>query len=143
MYTDLGFGSQCNSLTINNLSDRLYTLLANGATQSINSNGDVVAFSITNEPPNANAQCIRFKATPDPPYLLYIANTFAPTPNIIKVSITIPSSLGIGEILSIIDFPVNFQPTKLAFDSSNNMYMSGGGDAVSLGLTIHLNQSTK
>ena len=134
VYADSGFGNSVNSLTINNLSDRLYLLLNNGATQSVNSNGDVVTFSITNEPPNANAQCIRFKATPDPPYLLYVANTFAPTPNILKVTITIPSSLGFGEILSITDFPVDFQPTRIAFDSSNNMYMSAGGNS-SLGLT--------
>lgn len=133
LYADIGLNSDCLSLTINNLSDRIYTLLIDGSVQSVNSSSVVVPFAITGVYPTAQAQCIRFKSTPDPPYLLYISDTFASPPGILKLTIDIPSSAGTGTTLSIIDFPANFQPTKIAFDSNNNLYMCGGG--YGLGLT--------
>jgi len=122
--------SQCVSLTLNNLSDRLYTLISNGTVKSVNSNGVISTFTISGFTPTANARCIRFKSTTTPPYLLYIANTNATPPGIIKVTIDTPATAGTGTNLSITNFPAGFQPMRLAFDSSNNMYMSGGTGAV-------------
>lgn len=121
---------QCVSLTINNLSDRLYTLISDGSVKSVNSNGVISTFTISGFTPTANARCIRFKSTTTPPYLLYIADTYASPPGIIKVTIDIPATAGTGTNLSITNFPSGFQPMRLAFDSSNNMYMSGGTFAV-------------
>ena len=118
--------TQCVSLTINNLSDRLYTLISDGTVKSVNSNGIISTFTISGFTPTANARCIRFKSTTTPPYFLYIANTFASPPGIIKVTIDIPATAGTGVNLPITNFPAGFQPMRLAFDSSNNMYMSGG-----------------
>jgi streptogramin lyase len=130
-YVDLTNPNQCVSLTINNLSDRLYTLISDGTVKSVNSNGVISTFTISGSYPTPNARCIRFKSTTTPPYFLYIADTFAPTPGIIKVTITTPATAGTGTNLSITNFPSGFQPMRLAFDSSNNMYMSGGSFAVS------------
>jgi len=130
-YVNLGAPNQCVSLTLNNLSDRLYALISDGTIKSVNSNGVISTFEIiSGVTPDPNARCIRFKSTTTPPYLLYIANTFATPPGIIKVTIDIPATDGTGINLPIINFPAGFQPMRLAFDSSNNMYMSGGTTVV-------------
>ena len=112
------------SITINNLSNRLYTLLVNGDVNSINSNGGVSPFSISGIAPAQGSKCIRFKVEPIFPYFLYITDT--ENERILKVTITDPVIAGVGEVLTISDFPTNFKPTNLAFDSNNNMYMCAG-----------------
>jgi sugar lactone lactonase YvrE len=125
------------SITINNVSNRLYVLLdwSNQSSveevKSINSNGVVSNFTISGTKPAKGSRCIRFKVEPTPPYFLYIADT--QNAQILKVTIINPVNAGDGEALTITNFPINFKPTNLAFDSNNNMYMCAGSNTDVLG----------
>ena len=116
------------SLTINISSSRLYLLNFSGLVKSINSGGTISNFNISGTTPSPGAQCIRFRPrlTPLARDLLYITDTS--NNRIIKVEITAPSSTGTGVALNITNFPPNFKPTYIAFDSNNNMYMCAGSN---------------
>jgi DNA-binding beta-propeller fold protein YncE len=108
------------SLTINNSSGRLYCLLTSGVVQSVSTTLVVVNFNISGVTIASGARCIRFRS----PNVLYIADT--ENYRIVKVTITTPSSAGTGSVLPITGLPVNFKPTRIAFDSIGNMYLSAG-----------------
>ena len=108
------------SITINNGSGRLYVLNKNGSVCSIDSNLNVNSFSITGTLPGDGASCIRYKS----PKLLYIADSS--NNQIIKVDITNPVSAGTGSVLPITGLVAGFNPTRIAFDSIGNMYLSAG-----------------
>ena len=120
------------SLTINISSSRLYLLTISGLVKSINSGGTISNFNISGTTPSPGAQCIRFRprVTPTARDLLYITDTS--NNRIIKVEITAPSSTGTGVALNITNFPPNFKPTNIAFDSNNNMYMCAGSNLLSI-----------
>ena len=115
------------SVTINITSSRLYLLYDSGLVKTINSGGTLSNVNVTGTIPSAGAQCIRFRprVTPIAKDILYITDTS--NNRIIKVPLTTPSA-GIGEVLNIINFPPNFKPVYLAFDSNNNMYMCAGSN---------------
>lgn len=112
----------CRSLTINSGSGRLYCLLTSGAIQSVNSSLTVTNFNITGLTTGiaSAAECIRYRS----PNLLYIADT--DNFRIVKVTITIAAILGTGIVLPITGLPASFKPTRIAFDSIGNMYLSAG-----------------
>jgi DNA-binding beta-propeller fold protein YncE len=118
------------SLTINITSSRLYLLYDSGAVITINAGGTISNFTISGITPSAGSQCIRFRPriTPIDKDILYITDTS--NNRIIKLPITTPST-GTGEVLNITNFPPNFKPTYIAFDSNNNMYMCAGSNLTS------------
>jgi sugar lactone lactonase YvrE len=106
------------SITINNGSGRLYVLDRTGDVCSIDSNLNVNTFTITGTLPGDGASCIRYKSSK----LLYIADSS--NNQIIKVDITNPATAGTGTALAITGLAAGFNPTRIAFDSIGNMYLS-------------------
>jgi len=117
--TTTGFTTDNASITINNGSGRLYVLSRSGNVCSIDSNLNVTTFTITGTAlPSNGSSCIRYKS----PKLLYIADSS--NNQIIKVDITNPATAGTGTALAITGLVAGFNPTRIAFDSIGNMYIS-------------------
>jgi DNA-binding beta-propeller fold protein YncE len=138
--TTTGCTSDNLSITINNGSGRLYVLDVSGNVCSIDSNLNVNTFTITGTTPSAGAGCIRYRS----PKLLYIADS--PNNRIIKVDITNPANAGTGTALAITGISAGFNPTRIAFDSIGNMYISTsftlGGTLNDYNIVYKVNLST-